>query len=351
LQYGTRPGNQEFNASLTSYARTSELTHTVTNSAHSAQAGFSTALGRTGRLVASQGVSHFPYYQLQLIPELLAPAEVASAAGSIRPDLFLTYQASNRYDTNVSLTHGGPKNRFQYDYEVKTTKYESGPRDTRVQWAGASFERPVSRYRTLHLGYTFQYTGDTGAAPRGTRVHNISLGGTYERPLSFSRRTTVSFSGGSSMIESPNRRLRVLVDAAIQHEIGRTWMLRGFYNQGVQFAEGLADPFYARTVRTQLVGLLNSRTDFSMDAAYARGELQAIARSNPYTSYQGTARLRYAITRGLAAFAESSLYGYAFNQAAQPPPGIAPDAWRRAVRIGVDWWLPLYRPRGSDATR
>jgi hypothetical protein len=133
--------------------------------------------------------------------------------------------------------------------------------------------------------------------------------------------------------------------------MGRTWLLRGTYDHGLQFSEALADPLLARTVHAALTGLLNRRTDVSVDAGFSRGQLQAVARGNSFASYQAVARLRIAITRRIALSAEHSYYAYDFDEGAGLPTFLPLAARRQAARLTFDWWLPVYTPRARDAAR
>jgi hypothetical protein len=351
LQYASSPQDWTFDGSVTSFARISEADAASSSSAHSAQATVSTVLGRSARLVATQSATYSPYFQLMLIPPVAAAIADVPPSSVFQPEFDTTSGESISYRTNIGLTQLGVKNRFRSYYDFAASTLASGNNDTRVHQASALFERQVSRYRMLRLGYTLQHSREGVDAPAGFRTHDILLGGGYERPLSFSRRTTVGVSGGSSMIEAADREFRLLVDGTLRHEMGRTWVLRSSYHQGAQFAAGFAAPFYARTTRANLTGLVSRRIDFSVDAAYVRGELQAAARQNPYTSVQGSARLRFAIARGLAAFTEGVQYSYRFEASPRLPGGIAPQAWRRSVRVGIDYAMRLYTPRNADAAR
>ena len=55
----------------------------------------------------------------------------------------------------------------------------------------------------------------------------------------------------------------------------------------------------------------------------------------------GTARLRLALSRGVALSAQYLFYRYRFGQANVLPEQLPPYMERQGLRIGLDVWLPL----------
>ena len=83
-----------------------------------------------------------------------------------------------------------------------------------------------------------------------TAIHDIDVGVDYARPLSLTRRTTLDFGTGSSVVTMPTldlgqeagateTQVRFVGDVGVTHEMGRTWRLRLGYNRGVGFAGGV----------------------------------------------------------------------------------------------------------------
>jgi hypothetical protein len=127
--------------------------------------------------------------------------------------------------------------------------------------------------------------------------------------------------------------------------MGRTWLLRGTYHEGVPVVDALAGPLLSRSVRAGAGGLLNRRTDVSIDTSYSNGQLISSGAENSFTSFDGTARLRFALTRALAAHADYSYYRYTFDSMAGLPALLAMDVRRHSVRAGITLWVPIYTPR------
>ncbi len=120
---------------------------------------------------------------------------------------------------------------------------------------GARFERTLSRYQTLRLGYRL-----TGAIydPRNRRYllsHDIDGGVEYKRGLPFLPRTTLSAGTGTSMVTDRARRtLRVLADASMEHTLSRMWLLRFDFSRPVQVVEGLTAPVVSSSVTLKVAG-------------------------------------------------------------------------------------------------
>ena len=66
-----------------------------------------------------------------------------------------------------------------------------------------------------------------------------------------------------------------------------------------------------------------------------------IANAPRYESFVTTVRVRRALTRRLAGYAEGLYYHYEFDENAPIPPGLPPTFDRLGFRIGLSLWLPL----------
>jgi hypothetical protein len=127
----------------------------------------------------------------------------------------------------------------------------------------------------------------------------------------------------------------------LTHQIGRTWSARAAYRRGADFVEAFSAPVFTDAVTVALDGFINRRTDVAAAVAYSGGNVVQ-ARSNPFETYTATARLRFGLTRQLAAYAEYLFYDYdsagvALN--ANVPPRVS----RHSVRVGLTLWVPLLR--------
>jgi hypothetical protein len=74
---------------------------------------------------------------------------------------------------------------------------------------------------------------------------------------------------------------------------------------------------------------------------YSTGPLRYGPEQRAYDTAAATARVRMAITRGLAAQAEYVSYRYVFSDAVTLPTGTAVRGDRQVFRVGLTTWLPL----------
>jgi len=181
------------------------------------------------------------------------------------------------------------------------------------------------------------------AAP-AVKNQNVDVGIDYARPLSFSRRTTITFGSGTSIVTDQFRSYyRVLADAGLTREIGRTWSLNGTYHRGVQYVEGLGGPVYADTVQMQVHGLVARRLDLGMTGGYSNGAIALSTVDSGYVTYTGAVTLRVALSRLVALDTQYAYYYYDFSSQATVLPGIPGRLRRNSLRVGFSGWFGLLR--------
>ena len=167
--------------------------------------GFSAALGERTRVSANQSVSYSPAYLYSLFPAS-GPVTLGAPVGVGDP---LGEEHVWIYDTTANLTRDVSRRGsievlgdFRYsDYNQAGTV----GRDLKSYSAGARYRHGMTRYAALRLGYVYR-KGSYGFGTDVTRptvVHDIDVGVDYKRPLSLTRRTTVNFGVGSSIVNTP----------------------------------------------------------------------------------------------------------------------------------------------------
>ena len=312
-------------------------------------------LGRRFTFVGTHSAAHSPYYQMGFLPGL--PSQEFAGEPAIEPfdvDLGVTAIETYRYDASLRLQQEiNRTSELRYEYALSYTDFQEDFGDTHMQRAGVGYTRHVSRYGTLRLGYAYQ-EGESGfESPQATKLHLLDLGGGYSRPLSFSRRTTVAFSGGTAIVESAlaSRRYRFVGDASVHHEIGRTWLARAAYERNVGFVEAFPEPFYGSSTRGSLLGLVNRRVELTFEGGYANGHRLSVEEESPYSSVYASTEFRLALTRSMAWYVHYAFNKYTFSQSLDLPASLAPEFERSTVRTGVSLWIPLFTPRTRDATR
>lgn len=224
--------------------------------------------------------------------------------------------------------------------------------DLQVVSAGASFDRQYTRNTNLQIGYTYSESTYGGPAGRKAIVNGLNLGGGYSRPLSFSRRTIVSLTGGFGVIRqefvaaASTRYVRATGNVEVEHQFNRTWSLVGNYNRGVQFVELFPDPFFVDSATASVSGFLSRRIQFTGRAVYANGQMQLNTNgSNGYRSHGVTTDVIYAFSAIWALSANYSYFKYDFGSRVALPPGLLPNQQRQSVRLGLRVWVPVFGSR------
>jgi hypothetical protein len=225
---------------------------------------------------------------------------------------------------------------------------------------GGRYRHGVSRYASLRLGYAFR-EGQYGLTPTTptTRVHDIDVGVDYARALSVTRRTSIDFSTGSSVVTVPaidpagdgrevnEVQLRLVGTVGLLHEMGRSWRLRVAYNRGVGFAEAFAEPVFADGFNASLHGFFNRRTDFSTNGGFSFGDVglrpdSGISRSgDSFRTWFFSARSQYALGSLWAVYTEYLYYSQDLGATVIVPDGIPATLHRHTMQIGLTFWVPF----------
>ena len=352
LTYLAVRGRGSFTADASSQVRYYDADGTWHQMSHAASASLTLPVGRLNELSFRQGFHYSPYYQMDVSPALpgLASAETQEAP-STDVNQSLAAVQSYRLDTDISFQQPVGRGAMRYVYGFRTARFEDEMLDSSAQNAGVAYARRVSRYGTLRLGYAYQTIRHLADEGGDATLHHIDLGGGYARPLSFSRRTTVGFSAGTGVATTSTVSYRLIADGFVHHEIGRTWLVRGAYRQGLQLVELFPDPLFGRTWRATLSGLLGERSAVSLDFSSSSGSSESAESPGEYASSYGSARFRRALTQTLAAYVEYSYYRYTAAEAMTLPQFATPPFERHGIRVGLTLWFPIFVSRQRDGAR
>jgi hypothetical protein len=344
----------DFGTNIDTSARYYPQQQDLTSGAYYGGIGMNIDLTRRTRLGLNQTIGYQPFYQLSLFPSLQDPI-----LGGVLVPSNLDYVASRSsgwiYDSSVSLDRqlgrrsqvSGFYRRSVSDFDVSTTS-GSPAFDVDYQYGGFRFTRDLARGIALRVGYAYR-TGNFANAEGGpddtAEAHEIDLGVNYARQLSFSRRTTFSFSTGSTLFEVQGRRNFTIVgDAALRHQFGRNWLSSIAYNRGVGFITNFSGPLLSDNVSARLDGLLGQRVMLSLNGGLSAGRVgygadeEALSR---FTTYTGSATMQYAFTANLASFVQYAYFYYDFPRSPDLPVGGVFD--RNSVRVGLSLSVPLLR--------
>jgi hypothetical protein len=346
----------------------------LANISDTAALGLSTRLfGRTN-LVVNQSATYSPSYLSELFPSA-PPSEELGTAPSAAPDLSISSQESYTYRTTVELaqplwSRTGVSATGEFSYTDYPQQENVLLRDLSNRALRASLSHRLTRSTEFTAGYRYGIGDLYSNSDTETSEQEIGLGLDYGRSFSATRRTVVAFRIGASRIDVPTvyipgfetpavdiqppdtvaggivmgRLNRLSGDIGVRHEFyqfSRPWQVRFNYRRATEQIPNLTAPVFLDGVSAALEGLFTRRLDLLVAASYSSGG-STLYRADPtFDTYLGDARLRYALTRTLALFAQYLYYFYDFRENAQLAPGVPTRLERNGVRAGLMLRLPV----------
>jgi hypothetical protein len=338
----------QFSATASSSERYYRSLDRVIGVSQNAAAAVTIAVDRSTTVVFNQAISSAP---VQLYA--LFAAELPATLTDLIPtsDYQTTSEHSRTYLTQMSITHSfGDRSSLSMNGDYRYTAFlGNAPGFVNLPAADASgkWAYAVSRDLKLRLGYTYR-RAEYGPSIRPVE-QDFDFGADYTRPLSATRRATMGFSVGPTMVTGPlavgaltetRNHYRLIGDAFVGRQMGRTWHARAAYHRSLAYLAALAAPVYDDGATVETGGFLNSRVDVLFSAACALGSMAGQSRPGQFTSYTGDARLRVGLNRDAAAFVEGLFYDYAFDRNLLLP-GFPNHFTRKGVRAGLTLWLPV----------
>jgi hypothetical protein len=312
---------------------------------HAATVGLGFHFGRTS-LNVSQTLAYLPFFAFANTPKLFdsTAAELPPVVG----DQAMVRRNQRVFGSSIGVTQRlGARTSLSANANVHRVDFLDESIGQVTKELGVRLTRSLTRDFSLVLGYSYQ-DGVYGATVIDTvpvRLHNLDAGVDYNHALGRTRRTTIGFTTGSSVIDGGDRgsQRQITGSARLNREIGRTWHASALYRRGVGFVDGFAQPMFADSVATSLGGTISRRLDLVLAANYLKGEMGFGPVNSDNQNYSGSARARIAIARQLMIFAEYYYFRYHFADAAVLPVGVPADVNRQGVRIGFELWLPVIR--------
>jgi hypothetical protein len=355
LSYSLSRARFSFGAAADASARYAPSLVSRTANSYGASVSSGLALSTRTNLSGSFAVSHQPISALSLFPDMFG-----SGAPPVPTDYGLAGVAAGSYTSDsgsVDLSHrltNRSSLMFAYSYQHSPAA-DFRPRQS-SQGAAARYSHQVARGLSLRLGYGRRigsYAGVAGVSNRNIANHTIDAGVDFSRALSFSRRTSLSFSTGSAIVtDSVTTRYDLVGNAALTHEIGQTWSAGLSYDRQVGFVDALVQPTFSDSVSASFGGLLTRRISVNTGAGASLGSIGLSGDTNKFRAVQASAGLQVALNRALGLGVGYVYYRYRFDTTANLPPGVGTRHNRQSVQVMLDVWLPLFhRARSANAAR
>jgi hypothetical protein len=303
---------------------------------YSAASGVSAPLGRRVSFNAAAVAMYSPRFFFSVLPATsdLPSEQLPALDYGITARDTVSYQTrgglrfvlSPKSDISLSASHG----RFldsEDQYGLKTNVFSG------------EYTRTLTRYARLYLGYS-EHQGyyELNNQRSVRRMRTIDAGINYSRPLSLSRRTTFSFSTGSTAFDRNGRTVyNVIGNARLNHQLARFWNLGVAYSRRVGFLGGFDEPILADAVSIQLGGALGPRALLSANAGYTNGAIGVTTlQDTDHRAIRANVRTDIPITRRrLSAFVHYFYYRYRFGEAVNLPIGIDRELARHGARVGL----------------
>ena len=347
LTYGARTEHRSFGVTATTSGRYYPDLSQLSAVDGGGGLTFASDLGRRTKIDLAQSFSYQPYYGINFLGAVVPSETTIVEVGGSSNQAALNSRSSYSLDGRAGLSRTlGPRSSIRGDYSYRSIRFGGGG-DEHFNWrlGSVSFLRNLTRNAVLRVGYGYGVGRNTVATTSPSIVnHNLDLGIDYDRQLSFSRRTRLNFSSGSTgVVDGNTTRYRLIGTAGLTQEIGRTWRANASYNRGVQYLPGFGQSFFADTAQVRIGGLVGRRLEASASGGYSSGEIGFDTAGSSYSSSTLGADLRVALSRRLSFFAQYGFYHYGFDSGVQVPFGLPPQLDRQSVRFGISGWLPLVR--------
>lgn len=304
-------------------------------------------------LTLGQTASYQPLQTVSPFPGLVDPG-IGGQALPIDPDLAATSDGYVQYESSAGLSHELSRRTAVF----VGAGYRRGGRpsatgDLSILHAGGGLTRQLARGLSARLGYRYTRGIYAETGQRGQFEHqDIDVGLDFNRALSLTRRTRLSFATGSVVLtDGTETRFTVTGRARLNHTIGRSWRASAAYRRGAEFIGTLRAPFVSDGVATGLDGFLGPRLHLGGTVGAIRGNV-GLGQGNTVTSAYATTRLTVGVTQYLGLDVDYSYYQSDFANPTLLVPGMPDQFERHSVRVSARLWAPLLtRTRRLNAAR
>jgi hypothetical protein len=268
---------------------------------------------------------------------------------SLNQNLGLTFKRYNRIGTTFDVSQRvtervGLAGGLSYARGMTTTK----------AWTILLYTGTVSYNINKGLAAYVEYKDggqrneEPGKPPEMDRHPRTSFGLDYKKPLSLSRRTTLSFSTGTAGMYDralDAYKYELIGNVNLGREIGRTWLASLNYSRDFRYIEFVGEPLLGNYVTAGLEGSFSRRLQFESSFGGSSGYLglnkEDIAKTDMYF---GAVKLSMALTRMLGLTADYGYYRYTLpsHELIEVAPGLR---HYQVFRTYVQVWVPLLTQR------
>ncbi len=332
LSYRRKARNATLNGGIGNAFRVYQMTG-ITTAEHSGFGSMELRASRRTMVRSAVGLLYTPYHQILGLPIGTEPSPGTDAA--VRTDASTTLTGGTSVTRQV-----GRRGLLSAGYDGRITTYGSGMPGPRSQQAGLTYTREFAKGLAFRVGDGIRVLEAGNTEP--IVAQDIALGIDVNRSLVASKRTTVTFTTGSSIASNETGRQFIFTGSGtLTHRIGRSWETAVTFDRGLQVTDLLPKPFVGNSTGLTLGGFLGRRTSMRLRGTYAFGDLDVNGSSSRYVSYLGEARVAVALGRHFQLYGEHLYYQHRFPFGVPLPPGVRFRNVQHGTRFGLDIWAPL----------
>jgi hypothetical protein len=323
-------------------------------------AGVETGVASRTTLFLNEALSLSPVslpnlFATPLPPEVGDPVPPGNSNFALTDDKYVTSATAasieHRFSVRSQLVVRG---NYRYSHYLGDVSPNS---DWSILDSGVVYRFRVAEARSLRAGYSYRWASEAWNTPRaGGREakageHSFFVGAALNREFSDRQRTMLSIDAGTSVFSAQSStdllpagyERQFVLDAALAHQIGETWLLVAAFDRGSQFDQGNGAPVFANAVSLSATGFLSPRADFSAWVSYTAGEPVLSGTAQGFTTGTAGGRVRFAVARRVALTAEIFRYRYDFTDSPNFPflTGVPLRFARNSIRGGVVITLPI----------
>lgn len=277
--------------------------------------------GRRSSWRVAQSLTRSPLTATQFFPGI----DAGGIAGLSLVDFQLAGTDQWVSESEASWSLGTRRHRLSLGAGYGVTSLETGTPGEADRFDRRSgsvrYSLRVGRYTEWYAGYgrtdsRGRVPGRTVSSVAAPTLQNLDLGLGFARPLSFSRRTTVSLQTGAAVLDDAAGRARysAVGTASLQREIGRSWTARLVASRDTRFVTAVFEPVTSTGLTAQLLGRVTQRAQIVAVASAAAGRIgdpaAAASSQRAFSSRAVSAQLRVRMAGAVSAYAE-----YVYSQA------------------------------------
>jgi hypothetical protein len=332
LSYRRKTRNATLNGGLSNALRVYSLTG-VTTTEHAGYGSVELRANRRTVVRAATGVLYTPFHQI-----LGLPITSDTTGGT---DAAVATNASTTVTGGASVVRQiGRRGLLTAGYDGRVTTYTSGEPGPVSHQAGAAYTYEFAKGIGLRLGDGVRMLR-AGTSDRVV-AQDLAIGIDVNRSLTSSRRTSVTFTTGSSITSNEaGQQLVATGSATLTHRLGRSWQTAVTFDRGLQVADLLPTPFVGNSTGFTLGGFLGRRTSLRMRGSYAFGDFDLNGSSSRYESYLAEARGAVALGRHFQLYVEHVYYQHRFPEELSLPPDVPFRHVQHGTRFGLNVWTAL----------